>query len=204
MSKPTKMDIVNMAVTFLGEAPIDSLDDDDRVSKTMNLWYERAREYVLRRYHWTSAKKRATLAQSTETPAHSWDYYFALPSDFLRLILVDDGKTVYSLESTDTGQQLATDVTDPEIVYVRNLTSVKDMDPGLQNAIAAYLAKMTARRVTGNDEMVDQADAWWETAIMDTTPIDASQEPFDRFVADHWDDARRQGTAGEWFKDARR
>ena len=53
-----RTDIVNFALGFLGEGPINSLEDDSDKARTMSAFYFIARDAVLEDANWTFVTKR--------------------------------------------------------------------------------------------------------------------------------------------------
>lgn len=84
------IEIANRAITKLGGARINSFDDDTTEGRTMRAIYETSRRSTIRRAVWNFAKKRGTLAASTDAPAWGFIRKFPLPVDFVRLLQVND------------------------------------------------------------------------------------------------------------------
>lgn len=81
----TPLDIANMALAVLDEAPIDSLDQDVKAARLINLHFDLTREAELTKYAWVFAILRATVAGSdTGGDACSLNFAYELPADCLR------------------------------------------------------------------------------------------------------------------------
>ena len=86
----SEVDIVNLALDRLGQPPITSVDTpttppEDKVAKH----YAATRRALLRSYIFNFAKKYAALtASGTVTPEFGFDAAYALPNDYIRLLVI--------------------------------------------------------------------------------------------------------------------
>src|SRR5690348_7455685 len=82
--------IANLALQKLGAKRISSLSQDHPNARSMNAAYERTRNAELRRYDWSFAIKRDSVAADGDGPVWGdWNRY-SLPNDFNRLLLDDE------------------------------------------------------------------------------------------------------------------
>lgn len=106
MTAPSQIDLVNSALTSIGQEPLASLDDADYISSVavaVRNKVDIVRRKLLRMNDWNCARITAKLAQIIVTDNLSgWDYQYALPTDpeCLRVvqISVDGGKTYIDLD----------------------------------------------------------------------------------------------------------
>jgi len=95
----TQVDVANGALIRLGVAdPIVSLDDDTKPARLCKNRIEPAKKALLRYHPWNFAVKRVVLANLSTEPAFGYTYQAQLPSDFLRVVQVDDRRTSYRIE----------------------------------------------------------------------------------------------------------
>ena len=153
-SATTEIDLANMALTMLGQQPINDLTDNNNRANLMNTRLADVRDSVLRAHNWNSAIKRAALATLSDTPTWGFDNAFALPSDFVRLAGLEDELTKYRIEAGNSGGAntllLLSDATTVNILYVYQITDVSKMDHSLKQAIATRLASELALAITGD------------------------------------------------------
>lgn len=114
------VDICNLALSNLGDdAQVASIDPPDQTTQGIlcGRFYPIARDMLLEKHPWGFATKRVQLAQLNATvPATpAWQYAYALPSDFLGAIAVQD-----ALASGDT---LAPSSLPPS-AYIQGMSSI--------------------------------------------------------------------------------
>ena len=148
-----KIDICNHALLKVGADTIASLDTaqatEDAVifsAKLCNVLFDQALHETLRMYPWNSATKRTQLSRLTEAPAFKYQYKYALPIDFIRVINLysstegyDDG-TEWSIESGEV-------LTNYDAAYLKYIAKPQDvsmLDPLAQQAVICNLAMKLA------------------------------------------------------------
>lgn len=150
------MDVVqicNLALGRIGENRIMSLDDPSQPARACKLFYGPTRDEVLRAHPWAFAKKRATLSKLSESPAFGWGNAFALPSDCLRPLRVNEWE---SYEADDNwvleGGHILTDDDAVELLYVAQVEDSTLFDPLFIKALSVQLAAMLVTTLTGSRE----------------------------------------------------
>jgi len=86
----SQVEIANRALTKLGAARIISFDDDNKQARAVKSMFEIVRDAELRAHLWSFSVKRVSLAALSTTPTWGFDYEYQLPSDYLRLVQVND------------------------------------------------------------------------------------------------------------------
>lgn len=81
----TETDVVNIALTLLGENRIVSLTDGSKPANEANAIFTAARDELMSRYNWTFAVKRGQ-APGADAPPFGFANAFDFPSDCLRII----------------------------------------------------------------------------------------------------------------------
>lgn len=182
----SEVSIANLALSMLGDEPIISLTEDNSNARVMNLWYEPIRDAVLQSHPWNSVAARAQLSADSTAPVFGFTYQYQLPSDLLRLVQFNDGKTPFRIE----GKKLLTNAAPARVRYVRKETDPNAFEPLLVLAIAAHLAYSTAVQVTGDVELESQMKARYDEYLQQARGVDAQQGPLEVFEASDWVDAR--------------
>ena len=81
----TPLDIAKMALAVLDEAPIDSLDQDVKAARLLNLHFDLAREAELTKHAWVFAILAASVAGAdTGSGDCTLSFAYDLPADCLR------------------------------------------------------------------------------------------------------------------------
>ncbi len=142
-SSPTSpVDICNLALTELKVDPIVALDQaGSAIAELCNRHYDIRRKALLRSHIWNFAKTEATLNRSSDGSSNSYADVYPLTSAFLRLISIGDvfmweKNELYDIRSISiSGTFKKSIVIDNdgaatlEILYIRNVTSVREFDP---------------------------------------------------------------------------
>lgn len=81
-----RIDIWNGALDILHEAPLASTSDTGAVALWLSRNYGQARDFMLGRYYWKFAMKRASIAADATSPEWGWLNRYALPADIIRLV----------------------------------------------------------------------------------------------------------------------
>lgn len=149
------VDIVNMALAHLGDAAnvstIDPSDGSAQADAAARV-YSQIRDWLLERFAWKFALRRATLALRSGVTVGSWDYVYAEPSNCLRLLSIlpgtytsDDDGVEYDTETASDGQGIIlTDATDAVARFIVRVTDPGKFSPGFTEALSWYLAASLA------------------------------------------------------------
>lgn len=182
-----KIEIINFALAYLGEPPINAISDDNAAARAVVTIYDLTRDQVLRDHFWNFAIRRATLAQSANVPAFGFTRFFDLPADFLRLRSFNPSfHPPYRLE----GRMIATDEDSAEIVYVSRDAPEADFDPTFVDALATRLAANLAMAITNSQDL--EASLWkhYVFRVAEARSIDAQENPPTQLLAEEFIEAR--------------
>lgn len=196
MAALTVEDVANMALGILVEAPIDSLDDNTKASRLLNLHFETTRQAELIKQAWAFAIFRVELDADDDAPTGEiYDYAYAIPDDALRVLpLTDTGEAQGSrIPFKREGNLILTNYSGPRLVrYIGNLTDPADWDPLFVEALAARLAMKIAMPLTNKTSVLQGAKVVYEEAISEArriNSIEVSSVP----ASQSWAEAR-----GDW------
>jgi hypothetical protein len=174
----TPLDIANQALALLTEAPIDSLDDDDRAARLLNTHFDTTREAELLKRDWVFAILSSNI-DPAETGVSPYGYSYALPSDCLRLLPLTwngdpDADEIDYRRENDT--VLTTYGGARNIRYIGNLVDPGDWDALFTQVFAAALAIKVAHALTGKAAMIDVARQAYADAVRDAIRVNAIQK----------------------------
>jgi hypothetical protein len=187
----TIIEICNSALTKIGAESILSFEDGTKSSLTCKERFESCKKYVLRRHPWNCATKRKKLSPLTLAPEFGWTYKFQLPSDCLRVLVVNDGDTEYSIE----GRELLADENVLELKYIWDVSDPKLFDSVLDEAIAAYLAWDISYKITQSHTLKETMMRDFRDALRKAKTPDAQEEPAKELTADYYLDSRQAGSS---------
>lgn len=192
----SEADIANFALTRLGAGRIFSLSDTSEQAIVMNLFYEHTRQACLS-YSWQFARRRASLAELTETPAFEYTHQYALPSDFLRLYQVDiyypqyNNSLVVSSNSqayTIENNKILTNIEAPlKIMYTADIVDTTQFSPMFCRYFSLVLAHDTCEQLTQSNTKKEAIayeikEVLKTAAMIDKTQLPPRQEPTGAFI----------------------
>ena len=169
------VEIVNAALTLLGEQSITSLDDEADTARACKRLYTLTLEACLRDHNWNFAQLRRGLARMTAAPEFEFSWQYALPTDplCLRVIETDlDADEAYRIETykTETEQVrvIVTDSCSVSVLYVAKLTDPALWDALFVDAFVFELAYRLSFAITGHDgartTLINQKELAWRRA----------------------------------------
>lgn len=182
-----RVDIANLALTWLGEKEITSLDDDLQRARIMKINYIPARDYVLEAHEWSFAMKRWIPNKKTETPVFGASNLFPIPSDILRVTGVWDNDNpdrpditsrIDSKEQADwiiEGREI---LCNEEVIYCKGIKRIKEegiFSPMFVHAFAAQLAALCAMPITASAEIQSNMAGLYEVKIQEAVSRDGLQ-----------------------------
>ena len=138
---------------------------------------------------WHFAKKQAQIAQDADAPLFKYAYAFTLPTDFMRLVELED-RWVFSVDraTQDTnpippyemqGRSLLTDMTAPlRIGYVRDLTDEPTLwHPLFEEVVVAALAAALANPLAKSMSTVEAMLKLRRLKVTEARRVNAIQQP---------------------------
>jgi hypothetical protein len=173
----TPLDVGNMALGILVEAPLVSLDDDVKAARLLNLHYETTRQAELIKHPWVFSIFRVELDPDDDAPtSDEYRYSYGLPDDALRVLpLTDSGEASgFRVPFKQEGTLILTNYSGPRLVrYIGNMTDPADWDPLFVEALAARLAMKVAMPLTNKTSVLQGAQVVYNEAISEARRINS-------------------------------
>ncbi len=167
----SETEICNAALMLLGANPINSLNDANDTARTCKVIWPMVLDDELAAHVWNCAKKRATLARETTAPAFGWSYAYALPSDNLRILEMEDPETEFAVEDG----LLLTDNETAKVRYLARVTVVEKYSAGLCSALVARMVAELAMPVTKSQKVVSAGWAAYAGKILSALASDGQE-----------------------------
>lgn len=168
--------VANRALTKLGSARITSLDDDVKSARALKSMFDDVRDDELRANRWSFALKRTSLAALVSVPAFGYDYQYAVPSDFLKLDMVNDQFPTEVMDNYVTGELLdwvlegnliLANIAAPlKLRYLARIEDPNAWDPNFREALACRLAAELAEDLTQSNQKRQLAWEEYKMAIV--------------------------------------
>lgn len=194
------VEICNFALQELGANYISSLNENSPESRECNLRYDSVRRSLLRMHHWNFAIKRVALSRETTTPAFNYSYQYALPSDFLKIIMTSTeelyqsdfgvvknsefyvGNPVgnnyidkYKLEN----KKLLSNDSSVSIIYVADITDTGQFDSTFTELLQRLLCAKITKKLTGSQSEANDKLALFEKEFENFANIDSQEGSID-------------------------
>ena len=183
---PSKTEIVNMAISHLGQGDLVSNIDTDTSSEalTARLFYDIARKTALRDHPWPFATKYAALGLIEEDPNDDWEFSYQYPSDCLRFLYITGSPvatdTIPHLISGDGNRRIIlTNMEDAECKYIRDITNTALFQDDFVLAFSYYLASLMALRITGDRQKMLDCMSIYKRLIEDAKCNAGNEETID-------------------------
>ena len=192
----SKVEIINMACIEVGAAPILNIDETSTQARTAKAVYDLLRDALLNDFTWSFTKKRATLAQLSETPDHEFSYYYQIPSDSLRVIKLYAASKYYEFESEG---KIATNDETVYITYVQKDIPEGRWHPLFSRALALDLARAMVEPLGKDSGLKQELADMREIAIGQAKRTDVIQDNIDEGQYDDtdWESAGRGPSIAE-------
>jgi hypothetical protein len=188
--------IVNNALIRIGASAITSLTENSEAARAANLVYEQIRDATLRDHIWNFAVKRIALAQEVDTPAFEYSFQYALPSDCLRVLQMQEKDMIYKIE----GRKLLTDEGSAKIMYISRVTDPNEFDAMFVEALSARLAAELSIPLAESSTLYQNMMEIYRIKITDARSVDGQESGEPNIVTDTWLNSRIN-YAGSLFVD---
>lgn len=188
MSITSSTDICNLALDLLSAGTVQDIENPSNATEELlNRWYTQSRRKVLREHPWNFAIKRAQLAASATAPAFGYDKQYPVPSDFLRLLTVND--SVYTSDVPASSKDfkveannilisnIFSDSNTMNITYVSDFTTVSQMDPLFVDVLAYEIAVNVAYKVAESNANIQRVAELQKQRAALAKAIDGQESP---------------------------
>ena len=182
-----KVSVANLALSNLGEAPIQNLNDNNARGRIANALIDNVVRTVLRSHDWNSAMKRVVLTKVTD-PLFGWNSTFQLPADYIKVIEVwpvsryrVQGDNILSNESTLS------------LLYIYEPADINSLDVLLAESLALKLAVEMAETLTGKDGLKDRMMQKYLMSLQEARSANSKDKtPEHREESTFWNARRRE------------
>ena len=176
-----RVDIANMALSWLGEPEITSLDDDLEQARQIKINYGPARDATLEAHEWSFAIKRWKPSPNVIAPEFGATYAYDVPSDVLRVLTVHDEdyfSVKHAKEQIDWVLEENKILCNEPVIYCRGLKRVTEegrFSSLFVHALAAKLAALVALNLTASSDVQKTMIAMFAGMIQEAKSRDGIQ-----------------------------
>ena len=174
-----RIDISNLALSWLGVNTITGLDDETDEARQVKLNYDLARDATLESHEWSFAVKRFIPAKSSTDPEWGFANQFEIPSDIIRVLSVSPDREVWwSFEQHQWVVESGFIMADVDEIFCRGIRRV--LDEGIYSnlfahAFAAKLATLMALSLTQSHQIMEKMAQLFGGMISDAKSRDGLQ-----------------------------
>lgn len=189
----SQVEIANYAGVKVGaEAVLTSLDENNKLARTVSAVWAIALDATLAAHPWNFAMMRAALPALSELPVYGYARQYQRPTDYVRLVEVNDvhvwglepgADAPYQLE----GDRILTDLGAPlRIRYVRRINDTVQFSAGFVEALACRLAAEIALPMTESATTRQMMMDAFNAAIGEAKGVDGRENPPELPMEDDW------------------
>jgi hypothetical protein len=183
--------IANSALRKIGAGRINAFDDGDKNANAVSELYDALRLELLRTHNWNFAVRWMKLPRLTATPAAGFQYFYALPADWVRTIQVSDsdagdGDVDYREESDGTALRIACSAAEVWARCVLDVSDPNQMTPDFREALACALARDLAIPIAQSNTLREEMKDAAERAVRRAKSADAISDRPDPRPSGTW------------------
>ena len=182
----TKVSICNLALRSVGAQRITALTDANEAARVLNDIYDLIRDEVLTAHPWNFASKRASLVAEDDAPEFDYDTAYALPTDCLRVIRMEETDADFKIEAG----LLLTDESTANILYIAKITDESKFSPFFVTTLAVRLASEIAYPLTNDQNLAVKKYEEYERKIKMAKSIDGQEGSVETIEDSSWIDDR--------------
>lgn len=185
----SETDVINAALDKLGVERIGTHPDfNTPAGRLANQTYAKLRDRLLRSHPWNFALKRLSIIATSTAPVWEYDNAFNLPSDWLRTMEVENAtQSDWQIE----GKQIVTDLSSPiKILYIARITDPTLWDALFYDALAAFLAKEWALKLTQQAEVELEKKKEAKEVLREARTADGQEGMPKKMESSEWHDSR--------------
>jgi len=180
-----KTGIANLALSNLGEASIQNLNDDNARARACSSRIDDVIVTVLRMHVWNSALERALLTNIGE-PIFGWNYIYQLPADYIRVVEVEP-VSKYMVEK----KNLLSNEKTLQLLYVATPTDINNLDPLLAETIAMKLSWEIAETLTSKTGLKQEMMQKYIIALQEARSANSKDRTPERRERNSYYDAKK-------------
>jgi hypothetical protein len=188
----SKTQIANWALAKLGEERVSNIETTNtKPARVMNGLWDLIRDAMLESNRWKFSVTQAALPADGSDPAWDWNNQYALPSDFLSLVEIEDRPAYEVARSAAGSLVIMTDAEAPlNIKYVAKVTETGSWNPHFAAAMASKLAYEGCEEITGSNTKKEVCWRDFTVSMQQAFLEDAIENPPEELPEDSWIEAR--------------
>lgn len=178
--------IVNLALSWLGQGQINNINDNQNEAKIMKANYDLSLDKLLGEHAWTFALRQEILPPLGPAPTFGGGQQFQIPSDviFVHRVFRPNNSTLQSISNLNQLQNARWERIGDKInasqetlwcLFVVRVTNTDMFPPAFVHALAARLAADTCLTFTENNRMAIRMEEMYEAKLTEAAVEDGRQ-----------------------------
>ena len=174
----TKVKLANRALIRLNKGLISSLTEATQTATYVNQVFDEVAEGVIAEGDWSFARKRLELGQDASTPAFDYSYQHTLPSDFVKIVSINEAQPgLYDFKIE--GTKLLSDKSGMKILYIYNNLSVQDWPATFKECFVTKLALELSYLFRSDKVLTRGLEESYERTLRKMLALDGGQDTSD-------------------------
>lgn len=193
----TKTQVINNGLALIKANLIADPSEASESARNANRIYEQTVQSELEAHAWYFAKVQASLPAALIPPVYKFSFAYPVPSDFLRLVELEDKWVFSDIRLPDTapdplyemqGRSILTGLSAPlNITYIADVTASTQLwAASFSDVVSAALACDLAMPLTAASGMVELAQKEYEKAVRAAKHANAIQMPPQLMADSSW------------------
>ena len=174
----SKLGLISQSYVILGEAPLSDLEDGTRPALIASNLYDTIYESALSIEQWHFASIESELSRITGETNNKYAYAFQLPSDYLSVITVNDGRGSNNFDIY--GDKLYADAEEISLLYISKVDEAL-LPPWFAQYVIYSLAKGFSIPLTDSTSRLEGFIKLERDALAEARYINSTQAPIDGF-----------------------
>ncbi len=194
----SETDVINAALRLVAAKRITSRGQGNKNANVADDLYPVVRDTLLRAHTWNFATKRAKLARDAAAPAFEFDHAYAVPSDWIRTISVNNndagtGAVRYKEENQGDKRFLLASVEDLYLRYVSKVTDTNLFPADFVAAMVTALARDLSLPIANSNTMQARYEDRARRDLMRAKSADSLGQSPERLPRGSWANSRGGG-----------
>lgn len=198
----SETEVANLALGHVGAPAIMDIDDrDNKSAREVTRVFDESARAVGAMANWNCLRTRAVAAQLSTGPIFGWQFQYQLPSDYLKLVSINDLDADVFDDYWDVEQlRLLTDADAANIRYVAHIKDVRKWSPGYTDCVALYMAQRFSTAIRQDrTKTAELKQEFYDRVLPDARKTYANEgrrRPINTTQGSQYNKARRVSTNG--------
>ena len=171
---PSRTQICNLSLLEIGEEPISDIEGTERNATRCKLIFDNVVDTVCVSKYWSKLKQRVELALLPDPPIYGFNFQFALPSDHLQILSIND-RTPDRIQFQIEKNNLLVNESAVFIKYIQKQRNPEQWGELLETAVVYMMSARLGYIVTGDRNLQNDKYALYDKFSRSAATLDSNQ-----------------------------